>query len=93
MKRSEFFAVAKITRAPIFVEQTENGYQVSMKVQHEGEEEQNFAYDGMLYRSFDNLVNLLRENGIFKFNVTIGKEELPTLQRNKTEEEVKTTEK
>ena len=74
MNRSEFFATAKITRAPIVVEQeNENGYFVSMEVKHDDEEAQKFTLmyknEPRYFKSLGSIETLLKEKEIYNFSV------------------------
>lgn len=90
MNRSEFFTTAKITRCPVIVEQYEdNGYGLSLTVQHEGEDEQKFTllYKGepRYFKSLKGIETTLKEQGIFTFSVKMLPVEIAVNTRAKNE--------
>lgn len=74
MNRSEFFATAKITRAPIVVEQLgSKGYSLNMVIKHDEEEEQKYTLmynnEPRAFKSLNAIDGILREKEIYNFTV------------------------
>lgn len=81
MNRAEFFSVVKITRSPVFVEQTEDKFIISIVVDRgEGEPEEKYSLDAVI-KSMNTVENLLREQGIYSFTVKIKPEAIPRVPR------------
>lgn len=81
MNRAEFFSVVKITRSPVFVEQTEDKFVLSIVVDRgEGEPEEKYSLDAVI-KSMNTVENLLREQGIYSFTVKIKPEAIPKVPR------------
>lgn len=81
MNRAEFFSVVKITRSPVIVEQTEDKFIISIVVDRgEGEPEEKYSLDAVI-KSMNTVENLLREQGIYSFNVKIKPEAIPKVPR------------
>lgn len=81
MNRAEFFSVVKITRSPIFVEQTEDKFILSIVVDRgEGEPEEKYSLDSVI-KSMNTVENILREQGIYSFTVKIKPEAIPKVPR------------
>ena len=81
MNRAEFFSVAKITRSPIVVEQTEDKFILSIVVDRgEGEPEEKYSLDAVI-KSMNTVENILREQGIYSFTVKIKPEAIPKVPR------------
>lgn len=81
MNRAEFFSVVKITRSPVFVEQTEDKFILSIVVDRgEGEPEEKYSLDAVI-KSMNTVENLLREQGIYSFTVKILPEAIPKVPR------------
>lgn len=94
MNRTEFFSVAKITKAPVSVKQHgANGYGMYISVQHEGEEaqEHHLMYQGepRYFKSLNGIETTLKENGILSFTVKLEKDAVEKRTRTKKEEEKK----
>ena len=74
MNRSEFFAVAKITKAPVLVKQHGGkGYALSLlsKDEQENEVEYSLDYQGepRFFKSMNGIETTLKEQGIFIYTV------------------------
>lgn len=81
MNRAEFFSVVKITRSPVFVEQTEDKFVLSIVVDRgEGEPEEKYSLDAVI-KSMNTVENILREQGIYSFTVKIKPEAIPKVPR------------
>ena len=81
MNRAEFFSVAKITRSPIVVEQTEDKFILSIVVDRgEGEPEEKYSLDAVI-KSMNTVENILREQGIYSFTVKIKPGAIPKVPR------------
>lgn len=90
MNRSEFFATAKITRAPIVVEQLgSKGYSLNMVIKHEEEaEEQKYTLmynnEPRTFKSLNAIDGILREKEIYNFTVKMASFEIEKDKRTTT---------
>lgn len=89
MNRSEFFAVAKITKAPVLVKQHgAKGYALSLisKDEENNETEYSLEYQGepRFFKSMNGIETTLKEQGIFSYTVRMSAEKVEKRTRSTT---------
>lgn len=96
MNRNEFFAVAKITKAPIVVLQDGNkGYFIKMQSFNEDGtlDELTFMYRGepRYFKSLSGIETTLKNKGLLSFSVKMNAIEVSARKRTKTEKQATST--
>lgn len=86
MNRNEFFAVAKITKAPITVIQDEDkGYYLTLQSTNDEGSEENFTllYNGAprYFKSLNGIETTLKDKGLFSFSVKMSSVEVSVRKR------------